>query len=378
MKPLWQPQKSVRGFTLVELLVVIAIIGTLVGLLLPAVQAARESARRSSCSNNLKQLGLAIHTHESANRVLPYGRGGHLASNIYSGTAVHTNSSPLPGVNGYPGAGVCSGFIAILPYMEEQAIYDRIVPVKLSNANNGSAAWGTQLQNILCPSDSPPDKSIIVSGAALGQTNYVWSHGDKYDNLNVDEKVAPTTIGMRGLFGLNSAVKMSEITDGLSNTLALSECTRPSGSGSGAAANGSDANYSVYGNNPSSCLSDYQNGTWRQTAQINHRNRSVGTRWNQGLPSITGFNTVLPPNKGVCNQFAAPDMGILPPRSRHAGGVMATFADGAVKFIAENIDYGDLTKTLSTANTSPPWPQSPYGVWGALGSRSGGETARLD
>jgi prepilin-type N-terminal cleavage/methylation domain-containing protein len=285
------PQRA-RAFTLVELLVVIAIIGTLIGLLLPAVQAARESARRSSCSNRLKQLGLAIHTHESANRVLPYGRGGHLESNIYSGTTVYDNTTPDPGVNGYPGAGVCSGFIAILPYIEEQSLYDRIVPVKLANANNAGAAWGTQLQNILCPSDSPPDKTIeLWAGNSLGQTNYVWSHGDKYDNLNVDEKVAPTTIGMRGLFGLNSTVKMSEITDGLSNTIALSECTRPSGSGSGVATNGPDANYKVYGNNPSSCLSDFQNGTWRQTAQINDRNRSVGTRWNQGLPSMIGFNT---------------------------------------------------------------------------------------
>jgi prepilin-type processing-associated H-X9-DG protein len=244
----------------------------------------------------------------------------------------------------------------------------------LANANNGGAAWGTQLQNILCPSDSPPDRSIT----SLGQTNYVWSHGDKYDNLNVDEKVAPTTIGMRGLFGLNSAVKMSEITDGLSNTIALSECTRPSGSGSGRATNGPDANYVDYASNPSSCLSDFQNGSWRQTAHISDRNRSVGTRWNQGLPSITGFNTVLPPNKGACNQGAAHYTGVLPPRSRHTGGVMATFADGAVRFIAENIDYGDLTKTLSTSNTSPPWPQSPYGVWGALGTKSGGEKAKLD
>ena len=91
-----KPQKNVSGFTLVELLVVIAIIGTLIGLLLSAVQAARESARRSSCSNKMKQLGIAIHTYESANKKLPYGRGGPTTSQISSGDW-EPNTEPSPG-----------------------------------------------------------------------------------------------------------------------------------------------------------------------------------------------------------------------------------------------------------------------------------------
>jgi prepilin-type N-terminal cleavage/methylation domain-containing protein len=364
------------GFTLVELLVVIAIIGTLVGLLLPAVQAARESARRSSCMNNLKQLGLAMHNHESAKKVLPYGRGGNLASNDY-GSGMYTNSDPLPNAtlsNGstYPGAGVCSGFVAMLPYMEEQQLYDKIIPVNLSNANDGSKAWGTQVGMLLCPSDGPRDPSIL----SLGQNNYTLSYGDRCDQLNRDELASPSTLGMRGLFGLNSALKVSQIPDGLSTTIAFSECVRPPGFGSGGSIkspNGPDANYNAYPNSPASCLSAYSGGMWADPNQINDRNRSQGVRWNQGLPSITGFNTILPPNAGVCNAFASPSMGVIPPRSKHPGGVVGVFADGAVAFISSNIDYGNLAGSIAS-----PTSASPYGVWGALGTRQGGERVILD
>jgi len=369
------PSRRRDAFTLVELLVVIAIIGTLVGLLLPAVQSAREAARRSTCQNNLKQVALAMLNHESARRALPYGRGGHVQSNSYSApyTTIYTNSDPLPGdtlADGttYPGAGMCSVFVALLPYMEEQSLYNSIVPAKLPNANDGSGPWGKQVGGLLCPSDMPRDTSILT----LGQANYIYSVGDKCSELNRDEAVKPTTTGMRGIFGLNSALPASKITDGLSNTIAFSECTRPTGSGGGQATNGPDANYNIYQTTPSSCLSDYQGGLWRTAAQINDRNRSVGVRWNQGLPSLLAFNTILPPNSGVCNGFASHSQGVLPPRSRHTGGVIAAFADGAVTFISENIDFGNLAGTISS-----PTSASPYGVWGALGTRQSGESARL-
>ena len=367
--------RRARGFTLVELLVVIAIIGTLVGLLLPAVQSAREAARRSTCQNNMKQVALAMLNHESARRVLPYGRGGHVQSNSYSApyTTIYTNSDPLPGATladgtTYAGAGVCNVLVALLPYMEEQPLYTSIVPANLPNANDGSGPWGKQVTGLLCPSDMPRDTSILT----LGQTNYVYSVGDKCDELSRDENVKPSTTGMRGIFGLNSALPAGKITDGLSNTIAFSECTRPTGSGSGQATNGPDANYNIYQTTPSSCLSDYQGGLWRTPAQIDDRNRSVGVRWNQGLPSPSGFNPILPPNSGVCNGFASHGQGVLPPRSRHTGGVVAAFADGAVTFISENIDFGNLAGTIASAKSA-----SPFGVWGALGTRQGGESARL-
>ena len=102
-------RKPAQGFTLIELLVVIAIIGVLVGLLLPAVQQAREAARRSNCGNNLKQLGLSLHGYESANKSLPYAWGGPLSSEVAGGTT-----------------GRLSGFCLLLPYMEEQGVFDDI------------------------------------------------------------------------------------------------------------------------------------------------------------------------------------------------------------------------------------------------------------
>jgi hypothetical protein len=264
----------------------------------------------------------------------------------------------------------------MLPYMEEQQLHDRIVPVKLSNPNNGSGAWSTQVGLLLCPSDGPRDTSIVVQTAALGATNYTLSHGDRFDDLNRDEAVLPSTVGMRGLFGVNSAVKFSQITDGLSNTIMLSECTRPSGFGSGGSVRGPnspEANYTSFANNPTSCLGAYSGSGWTSAASISTRNRSVGTRWNQGSAQLIGFNTILPPNRGVCNNDGDGGNGVLPPRSQHQGGVVAAFADGAIKFISETIDYGNLSGTISSPTSS-----SPYGVWGALGSRQGGENLRLD
>jgi hypothetical protein len=260
--------------------------------------------------------------------------------------------------------------------MEEQRLHDRIVPVNLGNPNNGGGAWGTQVGLLLCPSDGPRDTSIIIGTAALGATNYTFSYGDRFDDLNRDEAVLPSTAGMRGLFGVKSALKTSQIPDGLSNTIMLSECTRPAGFGSGGivrAPNSPEANYMSFANNPSSCLAAYTGSGWTTAASISQRNRSVGTRWNQGYAPLIGFNTILPPNRGVCNNDGMGGNGVLPPRSKHLGGVVAVFADGAVKFITENIDYGDLTGTISS-----PTSASPYGVWGALGSRQGGENLRFN
>jgi prepilin-type processing-associated H-X9-DG protein len=183
--------------------------------------------------------------------------------------------------------------------------------------------------------------------------------------------VQPTTTGNRGLFGLNTAMKVKDVPDGLSTTLAFSECVRPPGSGSGRATNSLDANYNPFDTNPSGCLAAQQSGVWANATQVSDRNRSTGSRWHQGLVSTNAFNTILPPNAGVCNNWGTSGSGVLPPRSKHVGGVNAVFADGAVVFISQNIDYGNLSGSIATAGSA-----SPYGVWGALGTRQGGESVR--
>ena len=373
-----------RAFTLVELLVVIAIIGTLVGLLLPAVQSARESARRITCQNNIKQLALAVLSHESAKKVFPYGRGGPISSNTYTPGSPATDSRPAYGdtVDGvaYPGAGGLSTYVPLLPYLEEASTYDKIglTPV---NLNDGSATspYVRKIQQILCPSD-PPTNDISV----YGQSNYVFSYGDKCDGLADDATVSLTAvnsnsgnaikpIGQRGLFGLNSATRIGKITDGLSSTIAISECTRPSGSGN-TATNGADSNTNWSTNNPAGCKSNYLGvGGWSGSAAgaIISRDRSMGSKWAAGRFGFTGFNTILQPNYGACNAYTF--TGTQPPRSRHGGGVVAAFADGSVTFISENIDAGNPAASWPSKPTSP----SPYGVWGQLGTMTGGESVRL-
>ena len=373
------------GFTLVELLVVIAIIGTLVGLLLPAVQSAREAARRSTCSNNLKQWGLAMQGHESAKKVLPYGQGGPIESNmIYGASTVSNDSIPSPGDtldNGqtYPGAGACSAFIAMLPYIENTSLYQKIVPAKLKDyrSNSATSPWTQQLPELLCPSDGPRP----TAGMLAGETNYLLSFGDNCNELRVDQTAAkagssPTAVGLRGLFGVNSAIPLNKITDGLSKTLAISEGTRPPGTNAlgDIPPKAPDANSGNNTNSPTACLADF-NSNWNVSGGIIERYRTNGCLW-AGRLGWYCFNTILPPNTGVCQNIN--NTGVIPPRSRHVGGVQALFADGAVTFISDNVDYGDLTKSLSTSNTSPKWPQSPYGVWGALGTRAGSESVRLD
>ncbi len=376
-------QARATGFTLVELLVVIAIIGTLVGLLLPAVQAARESARRSTCQSNIKQLALAVLNHESAKRVFPYGRGGPISSNTYTPGSPYGDSRPAYGdtVDGvaYPGTGGLSAYVPLLPYLEEASTYNKIGPTPV-NLNDGSTTspYVRRIPQILCPSD-PPTNDISV----FGQSNYVFSYGDKCDGLADDATVSLTAVnsnsgnalkaqGQRGLFGLNSRTRSGQVTDGLSSTIAISECTRPTGSGN-TATNGADANTNWNTNNPSNCKASYMGaGGWSGSAAtaIISRDRSMGTKWANGRFGYAGFNTILQPNYGACNAYTF--TGTQPPRSRHGGGVLSAFADGSVTFISENIDAGNPAASWPAKPTSP----SPYGVWGQLGTMTGGESVR--
>ena len=352
------------GFTLVELLVVIAIIGILVGLLLPAVQAAREAARRMSCSNNLKQLGLALHNYESAYKRLPYG--GFFPDVNWAGT---------PGSSNYRRM---SGHVALLPYIEQTALANRLSADSQSLLvvvpwDNSYVPFRTKIPALQCPSDgyTPPDPNDI------GPTNYMFSRGDSTWDHNPDW-VGNGGRGLRGMFAGNQYfVAFADVKDGLSNSIAMSErvIARPATSrlvrDGGTALN---LGNNFRDNNPSDCISPA-----RVVAGLYQGDVAMwgGRRWTDGAPAFTGHTTILGPNKGSCTQGGWDgEDGIYEPSSTHTGGVQCVFGDGAVRFVSDAIDTGNI------ARRPPDHPdegdkRSPYGVWGAMGSIRGSETVAV-
>jgi prepilin-type N-terminal cleavage/methylation domain-containing protein/prepilin-type processing-associated H-X9-DG protein len=349
--------RRARGFTLVELLVVIAIIGVLVALLLPAVQAAREAARRSQCSNALKQFGLALHNYADVFKVFPPRRGGTGSST----PADNANQNRL------------SAFVALLPFIEQKPLADAIAAGGTYSGKtyppNGPMVWSgtyppfnTQVQLLLCPSDKTPP----ITASQHGRNSYAFSLGDTIVSQNSNNKL------MRGIFGSQLCKGFKDLTDGTSNTIAMSERTWGGNLGittaSGHEAKTATAhNVSSINTNPMTCMAKAVNNEFTGI-QIKAR---FGASWQDGQAERVGFTTVLPPNAPSCtndsNQNADANGGIYNPSSHHPNGVNALMADGAVRFIAQNINCGN------TAAAPVASGRSPYGVWGALGSTDGRE-----
>jgi prepilin-type processing-associated H-X9-DG protein len=354
---------------LVELLVVIAIIGILVGLLLPAVQAAREAARRMQCSNAVKQLSLSLHNYESAYKRFPPRKGG--TSTGFNGTARNnSNGNRL------------SAFVALLPFFEQTAMYNLIqagdptgtiynsnIAGGPSIAPGGPAAWGgwaawNVAPGVLqCPSDGAP----FNAPAATNVNSYAMSVGDTITN-------ALNSTNTRGVFSASLGVKMGEISDGTSNTVVFSERLRANFGLSASAANqfenqiGMATSVANITTSPRICLAQ-SNGRY-YNAGVTVKGR-FGTLWTDGQAERVAFNTVLPPNAPACTDDANGNADsvnvIIPASSRHTGGVNAGFGDGSVRFISQSIDTGNTSLPNPTSGASP------YGVWGALGSKSGGD-----
>jgi type II secretory pathway pseudopilin PulG len=382
--------------------VVIAIIGLLIALLLPAVQAAREAARRAECSSKLRQLAIALHNYHDSYDSFPAAQSG-------------VDSPGVDWTSGQHERKRVSGFVGLLPFMEMQGLYDIIYDAQL-NYKNGST-WegfrtagtdngtgGQYFQGIyniampilLCPSDpyyEPPY-------GYQARNNYVFCQGDFPGRGDTHPQGCGSN--PRAVFVTWKWLGMGAITDGTSNTIAMSErCIDPgngnkyvyatvqggniiSGWGGGGTSNtnasASGAQPTPTGNfNPLSCVnlrgSKGNLGSLPGGGSVGHRS---GRRWLSGEPIYGCFNTMTPPNSPICiSGTGTTDAGFIPPSSYHTNGINTAIFDGSVRFVSEGINHstsGTLTNGLGLCVRSG---QSSFGVWGAAGSINGDETAQL-
>lgn len=322
-----------RGFTLIELLVVIAIIAILIALLLPAVQQAREAARRTQCKNHLKQLGLAIHNYVSSYRYLPPGASVDLSVSS-------TGNNGSWGVHG-----------RILPLLEQGNLYDK---VDLSIAwDFQTAIDGLKIPVYACPSDPNSDRVRDPGGGKvkLYPTNYGFNYGTwfVYDPTNGN--------GGDGAFFPNAKLSMASFTDGISNTLLASEVKgwQP---------------YTRNGGPSSTTIPASTSAAASITASGGQFKTNTGhTEWPDGRVHHTGFTVTLNPNtyvaytdggteynadynswqEGKDGSSGNPTYAIITSRSHHIGVVNSVLLDGSVRTIGENISL-DIWRALGTRN----------------------------
>jgi len=390
------------GFTLVELLVVIAIIGVLIALLLPAVQSAREAARRMQCTNQIKQITLATHNYADTHDSFP--------------SAVNLQPKRTEAKTRY----FYSIFVSTLPYLEQTALYDDVMQadvkwnsIKSKNGLPGGTAWTVQPNFLLCPSDSGRSGK---ENDDPGRTNYRACYGDVPDKffftnslgkVTTDEELFiwhttatggknyPETVNNRGPFPqhLQFVRSFASVTDGTSHTAAFSE--HPIG----LVGNKWDVRVGVLSEEMSAIskfsglkirewLLRHQNGREYNPATVFDAegddlpwvNPGAGKMWYHAGCGQTGFSTILPPNypSAASDNTLSDGPAVITPGSYHPGGVVLSRLDGSTSFVSEVIDCGlalsaDVDKKGNPVNAGP----SPYGVWGALGTINGDEIVTL-
>jgi len=318
-----------RGFTLVELLVVIAIIGILIALLLPAVQAAREAARRSQCTNNMKQIGLALHNYHDTHKTFPPG----VIWGVPNVPEYQLGSMPAPFHHTWN--------TFILPYIEQQALYDSVDFRLPAWGSSPQAVVSTDVGSLRCPSDTGP--TMASQNYNIAVTNYPGSEGfDWWPRPRILPNSPPWSgYGLApggdlgGVFSTNNQTRIAEITDGTSNTIMLAEkdsvgfdggAWRTCGTGKPRAANSRVFCSAFVGTSVSGWGTN--EGGRSRFQEVDGSGVKTQGHWFKNHAFTPTYIAYCGPNS------AWPG-----PSSRHPGGVNVTMADGSVRFVAEVIEW---------------------------------------
>ncbi|MDO5554292.1 MAG: DUF1559 domain-containing protein [Planctomycetia bacterium] len=372
--------RSVRGaFTLVELLVVIAIIGILIALLLPAVQAAREAARRMQCTNHFKQYGLALHDYHDVNGAFPAAHALHNTSSSNGATTLYARSTHF----------------FLCPFMEQTAIYE----INSATYNYDAPYGPISIATLKCPSDPNPGKFMIAGiyetnfynihvsyGDGITAAGYPFSQGHYFDAETywANNYSSNNNVRSRHSFCPFAWRNMAFFTDGLSNTILAAEAVSAIEANSKKIKGGVAKDYfwqssaTTDGLGPATCLNSTSDS---KTYNVNGGNLLRGNLVTEGRIPYFGIHTILPPNSPSClegmkkydisNNDDDRRGGLFSTSSYHSGGVNVLIGDGSVRFVSDTVDCGDLTKPEVTLG------ESNYGIWGAMGSPAGGETKSL-
>ncbi|TWU10697.1 DUF1559 domain-containing protein [Allorhodopirellula heiligendammensis] len=398
-----------NGFTLLELLVVMGIIGILVAMLLPAVQAAREAARRMSCSNNFKQIALGVAQYHDAFGNLPL-----------HGTGTFSNANDPTNTNQFR----LSFLVSITPFVGQSTLWEAISdeyagpPPRTSNAADPDVTYGMDPYGSLdgddglthlYPSMGPAPSEVSYTpwridistyrcpsdpGAgspAMGRTNYAACLGDAIEGLDAGswryEASQWTPSGEtlmratgRGMFVPRMVTSYGDVTDGLSSTIMLGEIatdlsdldkrTAPSTNNGWSPGVLDDVEFCRSQADPNRPM------FWLRSPKLeNSSAQGRGFRWADSQSLMTGCNTTLPPNRELCFGGDAATIGTLTFSSWHQGGCHVAMGDGAIKFITDSIECGNQEGTITKHGQDElaPGSPSPFGLWGALGTRDQGE-----
>lgn len=321
------------GYTLIELLVVMAVIGVLLALLLPAVQQAREAARRTQCRNHLKQMGLALHTYHDTHKMFPHV--------MY----------PTAGFGHWHWQGH-SPHSMLLPYVEQRPLYAQLnFSTPALDYGPNEAVGKTRVPVFRCPSDFDPTDDPGVNYAFCLGTNVGFS----------GEGILLSPRDQNGLLACTVNVSLSTVTDGSSHVLAASE--QIAGGTGDSLIRGADYHYgpgTIPPGMPPAFPPPDQITAWGvQCGARPVTSFRVARQWHRGLPGQVAFNTLLGPNSWIPNCVAhCPDScdadgpGMFAARSRHTGGVNILLVDGGVRFASNSIDLA---------------------IWHRLGARNDGD-----